>query len=110
LDATGFDDVLKEADLVITGEGKIDNQSLEGKLIQGVANRGLQFEVPVVAFCGTLEADPEHIKKIGIDAAFSILQKPSTLEESIELTPKGLESLAFNITNMILKFYRNKKS
>ena len=109
LDATGFDEVLKDIDLVITGEGKIDDQSLEGKLIKGVADRAQQQNVPVVAFCGILEADPEHIRKLGLTAAYSILQKPVTLEESIEQTAHNLESLASNVVNTALKFYRNKK-
>lgn len=109
MNATGFDSVLKATDLVITGEGKIDNQSLDGKLIKGVADHAAVHEIPVIAFCGTLEADPEHIKKLGIAAAFSILQKPATLDESIEHATTGLENLAFNVVRSILKFHRNEE-
>ena len=107
LKATEFEKVLTNSDLVITGEGKIDNQSLDGKLIQGVALISQKHGVPVIAFCGTLEADPEHIKKMGLAAAFSILRKPSSLEESIEHTADGLEKLAFNVIRAILKFHRD---
>jgi glycerate kinase len=109
LDVTGFEKVLKAVDLIISGEGKIDHQSLEGKLIQGVANLAQQHNVPVIAFCGNLEAEPEIIKKIGLTAAFSISQKPVTLEESIEHTAEGLENLAFNVSQTVLEFHRNKK-
>ncbi len=109
MEATGFERFLKEADLVITGEGKIDGQSLEGKLIDGIAKLAGRHNVPVIAFCGTLEAEPESLKKMGINAAFSVLQKPVTFEEAIESTAKGLEHLAFNVTRTILKFHRDKK-
>jgi len=57
LDSIGFDDLVKDADLVITGEGRIDNQSSKGKLIHGVLNRAERFNVPVIAIGGIID-DP----------------------------------------------------
>lgn len=57
LDSIGFDDLVKDADLVITGEGRIDSQSSKGKLIQGVLNRAERFNVPVIAIGGIID-DP----------------------------------------------------
>ncbi len=105
LEATGFEKRLKDTDLIITGEGKIDGQSLEGKLVQGVATIAGKHKVPVIAFCGTLEANPDQIKKMGLLAAFSILQKPTTLQEAIDQTAEGLENLAFNVIQTVLKFH-----
>ncbi len=105
LEAVGFEKLLKEIDLIITGEGKIDSQSLEGKLVQGVARLANQQNVPVIAFCGILDAEPEQIESLGLTAAFSILQKPISLEESIEKTAEGLEDLAFNVVRTVLKFH-----
>jgi len=110
LEATGFESELKDVDLVITGEGKIDAQSLEGKLIKGVANCAETHKVPVIAFCGILEVEPEQIKKMGLTAAFSILQKTISLEEAIEQTAIGLENLAFNVSQTVLKFHLDKKT
>ena len=55
LDLTNFDAHLQEADLVITGEGKLDSQSLRGKVVIGVARRAKKFGVPVVALVGASE-------------------------------------------------------
>ncbi len=64
LDLVGFDAAVARADLVITGEGHIDGQSGQGKLIQGVCARA--GGVPVIALCGKLSASPEQIKAIGL--------------------------------------------
>lgn len=101
LDATGFENVLKNADLVITGEGKLDRQSLDGKLVRGVAKLAKKHKIPVIAFCGKLEIEAEQINQLGLLAAFSISQKPSSLEEAIKNTAHDLESLAFNITRLL---------
>jgi len=57
LDSIGFDNIIKDADLVITGEGRIDSQSSKGKLILGVLNRAERFNVPVIAIGGIID-DP----------------------------------------------------
>lgn len=57
LDAIGFDEIIKDADLVITGEGRIDAQTLAGKLPYAVARRASDANVPVIAMCGRSEVD-----------------------------------------------------
>ena len=57
LDAVGFDDAVKDADLVITGEGRIDSQTMTGKLPYVVAERAASRNIPVVAICGCAEVD-----------------------------------------------------
>lgn len=57
LDAVGFDDAIKDADLVFTGEGRIDSQTLTGKLPYVVAKRAMSRNIPVVALCGCTEVD-----------------------------------------------------
>ena len=69
LDLTGFDAAAREADLIITGEGHLDGQSAQGKLIQGLCGRAKG--TPVIALCGKLSATPEQIKAIGLAAAYS---------------------------------------
>lgn len=95
----GFEEVLKHVDLVITGEGKLDGQTLHGKLIHGICKKAAQHGVPVIAFCGTLEAPPEMVSAMGLKAAFSIIRKPQDLAGAIASTGEGLESLAFNVLN-----------
>jgi glycerate kinase len=58
---TGFSEQLRTADLVITGEGRIDAQSREGKVISGVAAEAKAQGVPVVAFAGTISGSPRHM-------------------------------------------------
>jgi len=101
MEQTGFEKQLKQADLLITGEGKIDGQTLRGKLIHGIAQKAKKHHIPVVAFCGTMTAAPKHIEEIGLQAAFSILTKPESLAQAIRETGKGLEALAFNFGRAI---------
>ena len=57
LDAIGFDEIIRDADLVITGEGKIDSQTLNGKLPSAVAQRASARNIPVMAICGRTEVE-----------------------------------------------------
>ena len=57
LDAVGFEQAIEGADLVITGEGKLDYQTLSGKLPYKVAQRAAARRVPVIAICGAAEID-----------------------------------------------------
>ena len=66
------DEKIKHADLIITGEGKIDAQSLDGKVIAGVAGICKKHSKPVIAFCGLLELQTGDLKKLNLNAAFPI--------------------------------------
>ncbi len=101
MELTGFEEVLKNTDLVITGEGKLDGQTLHGKLIHGICKKAAKHGVPVIAFCGTLEATPASIAATGLQAAFSVLRKPANLSEAIASTEEGLQSLACNVLKII---------
>lgn len=97
LDLSGFEKHLEWADLLITGEGKIDGQTSHGKLIQGLCQRAAGFEVPVIAFCGKLEADEKTIAEIGLKAAYSINEPGKTLPEMLTGTAENLEKTARQI-------------
>lgn len=66
LDIIGFDSLLDGCDLVITGEGRLDSQSLRGKVVHGVAERAAEKNVPVIAVVGCTADDvkPENIRKV----------------------------------------------
>ena len=104
LEITRFQEQLSGVDLILTGEGKIDNQSLEGKLISGVCRYAQAARIPVIAFCGTLAADPEAIRNLGLQAAFSIMRAPMSLEDALAQTQNGLHSLAFQLARTIRAF------
>jgi glycerate 2-kinase len=96
LDLVGFDAAVARADLVITGEGHIDGQSGQGKLIQGVCARA--GSVPVIALCGKLSAGPEQIAAIGLKAAYSINDVERPLPEMLAATAANLEKTAAKIS------------
>lgn len=79
LDALDFDAKIKDADFVITGEGKIDAQSLMGKVISGVAKRTQKHHVPLLALAGHVEDNAKEAHGHGIDAIFSIMNAPMEL-------------------------------
>lgn len=97
MELTNFDKQLKDIDLIITGEGKIDTQTLHGKLIKGITEKAQPLGIPVIALCGTLLAKPKEISQIGLQAAFSILNRPLSLEMALQETATLLEETTSNI-------------
>lgn len=91
MEAVGFDEMLLDADLVITGEGCIDSQTASGKVIGGILKRTQHSQVPVVAFGGRIDVVPE-LYDFGLTAAFPIASGPMSLEYSINSAEKLLES------------------
>lgn len=82
LDHVGLDEKLEGADLVITGEGQIDFQTVYNKAPIGVARRAKRRGIPVLAVCGSLGRGFEDVHAEGIDAVVSILPAPMTLDEA----------------------------
>lgn len=79
LDAIDFDSYVKDADLVITGEGRIDYQTVKGKTPYGVMCRARKYGVPVIAIGGAVQLD-EDVDTTGFKAVFPIVQGPVSLE------------------------------
>ena len=82
LDHVGLDEKLEGADLVITGEGQLDFQTVYNKAPIGVAWRAKQRDIPVIAICGSLGKGFEDVHAEGIDAVASIICAPMTLDEA----------------------------
>jgi glycerate 2-kinase len=99
LDLIGFRQQAEWADIIITGEGKLDFQTAQGKLISGLVAHCPQKRI--IAFCGTLEASISDIKAMGLYAAFSIAQGPCTLNEALTQTAKNLETTAFQLGQLL---------
>lgn len=72
LELAGFDDLLADADLVITGEGSLDEQTLLGKTPAGVTWAARQASVPVVAVCGRALLDPARAHSLGIERVYAL--------------------------------------
>ncbi len=99
LDWANFDQHIATTDWIFTGEGRLDCQTLQGKLIAGIAERAKGK--PIIALCGGLDLAPKMLKELGLKAAFSITPKPCTLQEALENTAKNLENTAFNIATLL---------
>lgn len=84
LDTVKFDQMLEQADLVITGEGRIDKQSLYGKVPMGVAKRAVKQAKPVLAIVGSIGPGAEALYAHGLSSIVSIVNGPMTLENSME--------------------------
>ncbi len=96
LDMTGFDAAAKDADLIITGEGHLDGQSAQGKLIQGLCGRA--GKTPVIALAGKLSASPDQVRGIGLKAAYCINEEEKPLAEMLASTASNLEKTAAKLT------------
>ena len=83
LDETRLADYVKDADLVITGEGRLDGQTVFGKAPIGVAKTAKQYCKPVLAFSGCVTSDASACNAAGIDAFFPILRTVTSLEEAM---------------------------
>ena len=84
IEAAGLEEKLQGADLVITGEGKLDRQTVFGKAPIGVARLAKKHGIPVVAVAGSLGEGAEELVDHGIDAVFSIMTEPVSLEEAMQ--------------------------
>lgn len=82
LDLCGFDEAVKGASLVITGEGRVDYQSANGKVLDGILSRA--NGVPVVAIAGSIGAGAEKLYERGLTAAFAIVNRPMQLSDALE--------------------------
>ncbi|TDB65139.1 glycerate kinase [Arundinibacter roseus] len=106
LTQTRIEDYIKEADLVITGEGKMDKQTLQGKLVKGLAEICQKYEVPVAAVCGTLAISSEDIKKVGLSFAMSAINRPMSLEQAQKETFPLVREATFQLVSL---FFHHKK-
>jgi glycerate 2-kinase len=101
-----FEDLIVDADLVITGEGKLDAQTLSGKVIAGVCNAAQKHNAPVIALCGGLELNSAELNELGLLSAFSIVPGPCSLEEAMKKAPDWI----MNQTESFMRIIRNYNS
>lgn len=81
---TKLEEAIKTADLVVTGEGCLDSQTVMGKAPIGIAAIAKKYNKPVIAFCGTVSNDAWFCNNSGIDAYFPILRNITTLEHAMD--------------------------
>lgn len=99
-------DYVKDADVVITGEGRIDAQSIMGKTPIGVARTAKQFNKPVIAIAGCLREDYDVVFDHGIDAVFPIIHRLGDLSDILKQGEQNLISTAQNVARVLaFKFH-----
>lgn len=96
LEETGLEDHIRQADVVLTGEGRMDGQTAMGKAPVGVARLAKKYAKPVIAFCGSAAREARACNREGIDAVFPILREVATLEEAsrLETAQKNMSDTA----------------
>ncbi len=110
LDITQIDSHLQSANLVITGEGQIDSQSIYGKVPVGVAKRAQKYNVPVIAIVGSIGEGASAVYEHGVNAFMDTISKPMSLQESMENALYLIKQTAENMMRiLVLKNYVNEK-
>lgn len=101
LDVTGFDRQLEGADLVITGEGRIDSQSADGKVVSGVARRTRAKGVPLIAIAGGIADSAGAVYDIGVSAMFSTDRAALPVDMLGARSPGDYEAALSDIMSLI---------
>lgn len=101
ISATQLDKYISQSDIVITGEGRIDGQTIHGKTPIGVAKVAKKYNKPVIAIAGCLRSDYEVVYDAGIDAVFPVIRNVTTLDETLAQGHDNLISTAQNIARLV---------
>lgn len=101
LDAVKFDDIIADADMIFTGEGKLDTQSLRGKVVIGVGKRAKNKNIPVTVIAGGAAANIDEAYDMGVTSIFTINRLPEDFEISRYKSKENLEATIDNILRLI---------
>ncbi|MBJ8349055.1 glycerate kinase [Streptococcus zalophi] len=97
LDVLTFDEKIKDADFIITGEGQLDSQSAFGKVISGVAKRAKKQDIPVFAIVGSLLDHYEMIYDCGVSSIITTINKPMHLDEALQNSESLYQDAAYRL-------------
>jgi glycerate kinase len=100
-DLADFDSKIANADWIITGEGKLDNQTLSGKAIQGVIVSAKAKHIKLAAFCGAISLSTEEIEKLGITYTYAVIKKAQNLEDAMENATTYLTEIASDFAQKV---------
>lgn len=99
-DLIDFDEKIKDADWIITGEGRLDSQTLSGKTILGVLKSASQNKIPIAALCGSATLSKEEAKSLGISYLDSIIDEAENLEDA-------MANDEYYLSKMVTKFAKS---
>ncbi|MFD0590400.1 glycerate kinase [Paenibacillus sp. GCM10027627] len=97
----GLAEAIRSADLVISGEGRVDAQTIRGKTPFGVAKTAKDYGVPVILLAGSIGEGIEQLYEHGVTGVFSIVNRPMALEEAMERTGELLEQSAEQVIRIM---------
>lgn len=105
LDANRYDEIIKDASLIITGEGSLDAQTCNGKTAYGILCRAKKYDIPVIAISGQIN-DYRNISNIGFMSVTSIINKPMNLHQCMQpdITTNNITHTVIQLLN-IIKYY-----
>ena len=101
LDTVGFDEILQQTDVVFSGEGKLDAQSLGGKAVVGVAGRCKAQGVPLIALVGGAQRDLPEVFDTGVTAVFPVGRLPEDFSVSRQYSAQNLRETADNVLRLL---------
>lgn len=101
MEATKLEEQIKDADIVITGEGRLDNSSCMGKAPSGVATLAKKYGKPVIALAGCVTEEASALHQHGIDAFFPIIPAPCTLTDAM-----NKDNASRNLTRTVEQIFR----
>ena len=104
INQTGIEAAIKDADIVVTGEGRLDVQTVMGKVPIGIAKIAKKYGLPVIALCGCVGDDAEICNQHGIDAYFPILRSITTAKEAMK--PETAKKNLADTAEQIFRLYR----
>jgi glycerate kinase len=101
LNTLNIDDRIQAADIVITGEGKLDEQTAYGKVPVGIGLRAKNYGKPVFAIAGSIAKGADLVYQHGVDSAMSSIAAPMTIDEAIAESPRLIEEASERLFRII---------
>ncbi len=97
IEMVGLAEAVAEADLVITGEGKFDDQTLEGKVVKGVYDLCTRYQKRMAVICGTLDLNPQQLESLDIWKVSPLVRADTTMEQAIDNAYELVSRRAFEL-------------
>lgn len=101
MESSGFEKALVDADLVITGEGQTDAQTILGKVPFGIATKAKEYDVPVICLSGALGKGYEALYDYGVVSILSTADRAMSFQTALKTSSVKLEALAYSVTRLI---------
>lgn len=99
MDLAHFDDLLEEVDCCISGEGRVDSQSLDGKVLSGVARRCAQAKTPLYVIAGSVDESAQELLHRGVEALYPCVDESTPLEEALAHAEENYRKTAARLLN-----------